>query len=503
MIDVAGLADSAVVQLAVSAQVAENAAQARRLGAYLEIRDRCARDHLVRRANAQQREFVMSPGEETAVEFGAALGLSETTVLADLHVVEELCRVFPRYWAQCMSGRLDVGKAAVLLDAGESIADPADVGRFAALMDEFLDRRDDPDSPLVPFTRTQLQSAARYRKSRFPQKCPEERFCAAFAKRRVRLDLQAGSTAGIGSLACTTAATDLMQADYRLTLIAKQRCQDDPEGRTVEQMRADSLVDLLLGRLTVAASTADLEHDGEAGDVAATFQTHAVVGAWARPVINVTVPITTLMGLSDEAGLLSGDITVPPELVRRIALDPGSTWHRLLTDEAGNMLDLSTKSYQPTEAIARAVVALHRTCLWPTCSRPAVVCELDHRHRHPDGETCVGNLGPFCKRHHRAKHADGFSVRLLEDGRYEFTTKRGTVLYARPSEQPVPEWPDDELIVGPCGRAPDPAVDLLDDLEAELAEIDALAALDESLDILLDDTELEALVAVAGAAVTS
>ena len=72
-------------------------------------------------------------------------------------------------------------------------------------------------------------------------------------------------------------------------------------------MRADTLVDLIVGRLEVTALNADLEADETADgeDPGKTF-THHDLGAFARPVVNVTVPIGTLLGLDDDPALLSG-----------------------------------------------------------------------------------------------------------------------------------------------------------------------------------------------------
>jgi hypothetical protein len=66
--------------------------------------------------------------------------------------------------------------------------------------------------------------------------------------------------------------------------------------------------------------------------------------AFARPVVNVTVPIQTLMGVSDDPGVLTGGTVLPATLARMIAQKPGSTWHRMLTDEAGHCVEVSTRS---------------------------------------------------------------------------------------------------------------------------------------------------------------
>ena len=95
-------------------------------------------------------------------------------------------------------------------------------------------------------------------------------------------------------------------------------------------------------------------------------------------------------------------------------------------------MELSTTSYQPTAPIWRTDVARDRTCVWPGCCRPSVVCQIDHRVRFPEGPTCTCNTWPLCKRHHDAKHTDGYTATLEDDGTYLFTTRHGTELRRRP-----------------------------------------------------------------------
>jgi hypothetical protein len=162
------------------------------------------------------------------------------------------------------------------------------------------------------------------------------------------------------------------------------------------------------------------------------------IGGYARPVVNVTVPITTLAGLDDAPGVLSGGIALPADYLRHLATSPGTTWYRLLTDAAGRFLALSTHSYQPTEVIARTVTSRDHTCVWPGCRRPSVTCHLDHRVPHPEGRTCTDNLAPLCRRHHQVKHADGYDLSRNSDGSHTWTSRHGSTFTAPASEQPVP-----------------------------------------------------------------
>lgn len=126
-----------------------------------------------------------------------------------------------------------------------------------------------------------------------------------------------------------------------------------------------------------------------------------------------------------------------------IAQRPGATWYRMLTDEHGHTVELSTNSYQPTPPIWRHVVAERSSCYRPGCDRPSTECELDHRLRWPLGPTNPRNLWPACKADHKAKHTPGFSIEMTESGQFALKTPNGFVHPIGRSEHPVDhEWPE-------------------------------------------------------------
>lgn len=421
-----------LVDSAISSQVRQNRDRAHQIELYAAMERRCQADHDDRKKAGLTR-FNPTAAREAAVEMGAALGISEYRVLGDLHLRERLLEWFPAMWQRCTDGRLDLGRAKLFVDAAEQLAHEDDIELFASSVEAFFDRYDDPTSPLCTLSYDRLARAARYRRLKFAQKSPEASFDEAYKSRRVWLRVEDNGT---GALGVTGAAHELQACDYRITLIAKKRCADPDEERTLTQMRADTMLDLLLGRLTVDALDSELEQDEtcDGRDPAETFTDHEV-GKFARPVVNLTVPLTTVMGFGDEPGMLGGD-PVPAELARLIALDKDATWYRLLTDPAGNFLDLSTVAYTPTEPIWRHVTARDQLCVWPGCRRSAARSEKDHRVPYPDGPTSVVNLDDLCPPHHRIKHVYGYRVHRLSDGRYEVLTPRGTRLVSTPLEQP-------------------------------------------------------------------
>ena len=117
-----------------------------------------------------------------------------------------------------------------------------------------------------------------------------------------------------------------------------------------------------------------------------------------RPLIHVTVPLTTLMGLHDEPGDFAGYGPIPAPIARQIAADPDSTWRRLLTDPvSGTLLDYGRRTYRPPAPLAGFLRARDGECRYPGCRRPAVACEIDHvQPWQHGGTTSEDNLCCLC-----------------------------------------------------------------------------------------------------------
>ena len=117
-------------------------------------------------------------------------------------------------------------------------------------------------------------------------------------------------------------------AEHRLTHAARQRRREGDE-RTIAQLKSDLAIDLLTG----------------CGEAVPT-------PTYARPIINLTVPAQTVMGLSDDPGVLAGGHRGPRRPGPRDRRPPRRHLAAaMLTDPAGRMVELSTTSYQPTVAI--------------------------------------------------------------------------------------------------------------------------------------------------------
>jgi hypothetical protein len=89
--------------------------------------------------------------------------------------------------------------------------------------------------------------------------------------------------------------------------------------------------------------------------------------------------------------------------------------------------------YVPSRKLRDLVRARTMTCDAPGCNAQAVYCDLDHVVPYPDGPTDECNLGPKCRRHHRAKQAPGWRVEQPEPGIVRWTLPNGRTHCANPT----------------------------------------------------------------------
>jgi hypothetical protein len=189
---------------------------------------------------------------------------------------------------------------------------------------------------------------------------------------------------------------------------------DDP--RTMDQIRSDVMIDLLL-----AAATETVQASGA----------EAVRGR-----VQVTVPAAVLAGASDAPADLAGSGPVDADLVREIAsLAPG--WDRLYVDAYSGFVT-ATDRYRPTAEMRRFLRARDGRCRFPGCAASVQRCDLDHTDEFSrGGATACENLGHLCRRHHSLKHPDldaryRWSARQLPGGRIEWTSPQGQTFVDHP-----------------------------------------------------------------------
>ncbi len=387
---VAGLSDNDVRSRVVECEEAMRMLQATQAEAMVEMGVRARVADQAEAARAGQPSWSRECREEfVADEIAVLLGC---TRIAAGTLYDRACQAveMPVVHSAWRAGRIDGRKAGLICeqvaylspaaapvvasDAVEYAAQP-DAQRTAPQLGEWLRRRviaADPD-------------AAESRRRR------------ALADRRV---VVTPADDGMSELWALLPSVQARQIQRALTETAHAGGADD--ARTMDQRRADTLVDLLLGR-------------GEAPTVS----------------VHVVVPADTLAGASEEPGWVPGLGPVTASEAREVAegCEVGhASWRRLLTDPlTGILTDVAEKRYRPSAALDRAVRARDVTCRFPGCRSTAngPGTDLDHTVPWPVGPTSAANLAVLCRRHHRLKHTAGWSVFLEPTGVMTWTTPTG------------------------------------------------------------------------------
>jgi len=128
-----------------------------------------------------------------------------------------------------------------------------------------------------------------------------------------------------------------------------------------------------------------------------------------RVEIRVTVPLTTLLDLTDSPGELEGYGPLDPALVRALAAD--ADWVRWVTDPVGDYLIDSGNRRFPGARLARFLRDRESRCKHPSCGVKARHCDADHLPEHSrGGRTAATGMSPTCPRHNRHRESSRWRV---------------------------------------------------------------------------------------------
>lgn len=182
----------------------------------------------------------------------------------------------------------------------------------------------------------------------------------------------------------------------------------DSDTRSMDQLRADIIADLLLTTDPSTVTSTALES--------------------IRATVNITVAAQTVAGYDDRLSELEGH---GPQLsdVSRILAGHSPSWNRLFLDPKGMVVE--TDNYVPTAEMKRYLRARDQHCRFPGCRAPVHRCQIDHNHDHAKGgKTANDNLSLFCTSHHPLKHPDvaerdRWTARQLENGDILWTSPLG------------------------------------------------------------------------------
>ena len=269
----------------------------------------------------------------------------------------------------------------------------------------------------------------------------------------------------------------------------RERSADRQAGveRTAEQRAADlfaALPAMVLAGTAQDRATRDAAPDGGGGLRPWTLGPQEIA---AQVVVNVHVPVSTVLELSREPGTVERYGPVSAEHVR--LLRPRS-WRRVMVDaDSGRpvaiddrstavdpdpqaareqvlamlrpdvVVDVDEPAHDPSARLARLVDVRDVHCCGPGCSTTRT--HRDHLDPYPSGPTSPRNLGRLSARCHRAKHA-GWALQRHDDGSVTWTSPSGRV-YTRPGPHAPPPHVDLHTDLPPL--RPPPTVEPCPDAE--------------------------------------
>jgi hypothetical protein len=336
------------------------------------------------KAFADHVQLTILGGFEDTTELAMAVKEPEQAVVRQ-KILSEVLDTLPRLSDQLRRGELDLRRLEAVHE------------RVANLpCQEMVDQVEDALVDIAPgLNRTQLARkatglVATTDPAGYQQRCEKAR-----AERRVEFKPLPD---GMAQLKAVLGAVEAREAFELLNQDVADLPKDD---RTTDQKRADAFLDRFLGK----AKERNVQ-------------------------VHVTIPIETLMGLTEDPGLLDGYGPIPADMARELAAH--GPWRGLLLDEYRHAAALSTKKYRPDTATREfAKIRDGGVCSAPGCNNP--IQELDHHVPWPEGETRATQLKGYCTWHHHRKH-DNYQVTLDPDGTVRWTTPTGRTYDTKPHQ---------------------------------------------------------------------
>ena len=328
---------------------------------------------------------LLTDADTASAEVAAALNLTRASSEAEYGLAGLLTR-FPAVLEALEKGVIDLRRARVITDGIASLkADTA-----TTVIEKVL--------PVAGgLTTGQLRARVNRLRMEHDAESAEKAYRTGLEQRKLTSDANSDGTANL--LGWNLNPTDVAAARRHINRLAR-KARTPGDIRTWDQIRADTYCDLLTGRTTSA-------------------------GNHGTPTVDIVVPLTTLIELSETPGDIPGYGPVIAELARQIVANQvDCRWEYIITDQ-GQPVATGTIRRRPTQAMKRRIRAQHPTCVWPGCRMPARESDLDH-HRawSKDGKTTLTNLGPLCDHHHQTKDK-GWTLQRLPDATYQITSPLG------------------------------------------------------------------------------
>jgi hypothetical protein len=424
--------------------------------------------------------------EHVGDELAAALTLT-TRAAGNLQDFAAGLARLPLTQAALTLGDIDRVKALVIADETACLND----AHAAAVESAVIDR--------APHQTTgQLRAATRHAALSVDPRAAAKRREQASNDARVEVWNERSGTAALAGRDLPPA--DVLAADKRIDALARQLRTAGAEGTLDQLRAlvyttlllghpVESLLPASAGPTGAAAESAGVsgEPAGAAKDEPAGPPLPELNGILAGS-LNLTMPLTTWFGMDEEPGEVAGGYGPLPARDARTLADllmrqPKPRWcltiigpdgrpiahgcgssrrHPGTSQPAGDLpeSDLSgagraltitvrpladcecahereSPGYRPPPGLRHLISVRQRTCGFPGCRHPATRCDQDHTIPYErGGRTCECNMAALCRRHHRAKQAQGWRLEQPEPGVLAWRLPSGRTYLVEPDHYP-------------------------------------------------------------------
>ncbi|MDQ0680981.1 hypothetical protein QFZ30_004363 [Arthrobacter pascens] len=343
--------------------------------------------------------------------------VSERTAGALLAEACELTASLPLTLGALQAGSISWQHARAMVDETSSL-DPAGA---QALEAHFLDpdagnpARSCPAGELVP---SRFRHKARTWRERHHPDSIEKRHARSAEDRRLEYAPDRDGMAWLSAYLPADAAAGI----WNRATAAARALQGPTEPRTLTQLRADTAATWLLGAGGESASGLSTAHPTAENSTIGGVGTGGVPSPAAQ--VLITVPVFSLLGLTDEPAVLDGYGPIPATMAARLVADGADSFHRVLTDPP------------------------HRSTVGDRtdhCSNHSLDNEADHLLAWNDGGTTgINNLGQPCPKHHRLKHTTRWQPTPASKNEPPgWTSPTGRHYQSEQQDWEPTPWPDD------------------------------------------------------------
>jgi hypothetical protein len=350
-----------------------------------------------------------------AAELAVAVRMSDRTLEQHMNDAAMLRDRFAATLDEMRGGRMSRPHAQVIVDEGQRLADDEVRAEYERLV---LERR-------AHLTTGRLRAMAKSIAEQLDPVPMAERHRVAREERRIAMRDLDDSMSELWALIPTPLAHGIhdriTQMGRSIRNATAAPADADPDAgaeaaagaaaadeRTLDQLRADVLCDLLL---TGHATTAGVDRDGGEG-----------IDAF-RAIVQITVPVQTLLGDDSAVPTLAGT-PIDADSARRLVAG-AALWHRILTDPCTGEVRAVDRRF-PLEAQRVFLRARDEHCRFPGCRQPVWRCDADHTIDHQyGGPTATCNLAHLCRRHHTLKGSTAWRVEQRDAGILVWTSPAG------------------------------------------------------------------------------